>query len=237
MNRVAPLRYARAMARAGICLCWLLAATPAFAGDCLHFGYTEDKTSFMTDVMHNFRTAMREADICVKLVPVPPLREVMMMKSGALDGTLVRVPAFKRAAGDTAIMLSVPLGEASGDLVTRDAAFTSLAAIGTRRVGVALGSRWSNALTRGLPAASVHAVRTETQLLDMLRHGRVDGILITSLQLQRLRQPSDRLIVTPLVSLSGYPWVTPANRARIPALEAAIRAFLASGRRFTDPPG
>tara|TARA_B100000315_G_scaffold260857_1_gene326431 strand:- start:2569 stop:3264 length:696 start_codon:yes stop_codon:yes gene_type:complete len=215
-------------------LCYFLIPTTSIqAGQCLKYPDLNQSTAVFQNIKRNFVQALKEAGICIEIVNAPFKRATRDIKSGKLDGLILRARAYQKFAGDYLHMIEEPLTNGSGLLISFDPKVTSLQSLAGKSIAINEGARWQMKLVRG--RKNILNVPKFDSQVRMLKHGRVAAILMSSTIVSNFPNEFKGATMTKLVDLSGYPWIRTGLKHRSAEIAQAIRAYRARGHAFTDP--
>lgn len=203
--------------------------------DCLRIGSSfGEKHSIDDQVAANIRDALVPFNICVEIVPGPSRRLTEELLRGLLDGELFRVKEYGQSVAGAAILVDEPMSDVMGYLVASADVDLDSTPIGSLKLGILRGVRWHEVASSD--ATDIVVANDMEQLLSMLRHGRVDGIMIGGFL--RSQYPELALLPAKVVYRSTAHFVLHRSRADLAApIESAIRAFKARGCSFILPSG
>lgn len=155
----------------------MAAAASAHEAPCLRIGSSFGEKHAIDDrVEANMRTVLASLNLCMVIVTGPPKRLTEALLHGEIDGELIRVREYGRAVAGEAVLVGEPLAEATGYLVARTGIDLAETAEGELIVGILRGVRWHHSASEGARRAVV--INEMEQLMEMLRSGRVDAILV-----------------------------------------------------------
>jgi len=179
--------------------------------------------------------AYARAGLCVEQVEIPNGRANQMLELGRIDALDLRTEAYFQ---------SDKLG-----LKVEPALLTSRAVVVTRRedawtindpsdlwgleIGLLADVLWARNLVRRHGGRAVE-FPPQSQILALLQAGRIDGFLISSLQLRTLLRggrldPAGFRVSDPLLDLSAFHVLAPRHQAVRPALSEAIQSIQSDG--------
>lgn len=204
-----------------------LSAGPACSG--LRIGVYSD---FPTNpaVLSLITSAYQQAGCSFETVAMPSPRSLEAANAGQLDGELGRRPGLEKdyphllALPTPVMVLNVIAVTSNPDL--KDIHRTEL---NRYRQGSFLGVMSYGYL--GLNAQAIQQVRTDEQLLQMLRHRRIDFALIPEPLLQKWQQETDSALFRLPEGLGQVPihhYLHERHRDLIPVLDAALQTVLRS---------
>jgi ABC-type amino acid transport substrate-binding protein len=223
--------------RTGFCLVVILMTSlyqvpSARTENCLLFQYVKTDSP-LVHMAGNFVAAMKNAGICVTLVDIPLKRHADKIRSESADGTVMRVQEFAKFVDDTAVMIAEPLATGPGLLISYNPAITSTGDLAGRTVAVLHGSVWyPEVLRRGI---EIYEADDTLNQVKMLKHKRVDAILIDSISADYYQLELASTHQVKLIDLSGHTWIRSGLRHLAPKINTAIKAYKAAGKSFVAP--
>ncbi|RVU38985.1 hypothetical protein EOI86_06920 [Hwanghaeella grinnelliae] len=214
-----------------------ITAEAAFAqqAPCLRIGSSfGEKHSADDRVEANIRTVLTSLNLCVETVTGPPKRLTEALLRGEIDGELIRVREYGRAVADAAVLVEEPLAEANGYLVARAGIDLPETAEGDLTIGMLRGVRWHRAALEN--AGQTFVANDMEQLMEMLRNGRVDAILVGGFL--RDDYPELAALSSKVVHKTTLHFVLHRSHADLAEkIGGAIRAFKSRGCSFQKEKG
>lgn len=101
-------------------------------------------------------------------------------------------------------------------------------------MGYRLGAKWAINLLEG--RTNILNPGTHQDLVALLQRRRVAAILMNGYTLESFGPELDNATITPLINLSAHTWIRSSLQHRANEINAAIVAFIESGRKFSDNP-
>lgn len=171
-------------------------------------------------------------DIEIETVFLNPRRALLDSSSGKTDGEVIRIRQIGDSY-DTLIRVDVPLFDApvlayASNPGFRKQTFDGLKATGGVRVGFVAGHIYAKNLSEGF--AEVWIAEDPKQLMDMLKHDRIDLAIISedvgnrAVEAQAFRKAFT--LASPAGLISAYHYLHIRHAELVPRVEDALRATL-----------
>lgn len=136
-------------------------------------------------VIPSFRAKLAEHDICMEFQFAPPKRASVMLKSAHIDGEFLRTPEYLNTVKNSAFMITEPVLEGFGLLITHETGPQSLDDLKGKSIGVRLGFKWQERVLMGHDK-QVYVDSYETGFA-MLANNYIEGLLIDNLNYLKLQ--------------------------------------------------
>ncbi|WP_156111656.1 substrate-binding periplasmic protein [Thalassospira australica] len=190
--------------------------------DCLRIAFPEaSKDSIPFDM---YRAVMHGAGVCVDPVRMPNARAIRSIPSGDIDGVFAGLDIFAEQVG-VPVVRGVQVGNPDGLLVVPEGTVTTLKDLTSERIGVWLGVTWSEQMLRDYPHL-VECPGGPPMMIDMLEHGRVDGLLINSSSLQLVGGVPDGYTSIRVRKLIVHSWLDAEHADVLAQFNAGTTEFL-----------
>lgn len=208
----------------------LLWAASVAAQDRLTLGYGDNTMSAAS--LKVLQTAYARIGVTVDGRLMPSARSLEQANRGMTDGEVMRIAAVSEESPDL-IRIDVPVNTVEGILLTCRAYLEQVSLDKARelRVGIRIGNRYAEMLTKGFP----HVTRLPhmDNLLDLLLAGRLDAVLVDRYwAMTRMEQPEGEALLIndpPLAVIPLYHYLHRRRADLVPAITAELQAMRDSG--------
>ncbi|NIY76815.1 hypothetical protein HED22_14270 [Thalassospira sp. HF15] len=174
-----------------------------------------------------YRAAMAEAGLCVQPVWLPNKRTAISLKRGEIDGVFASGDTIQKSAGVPLVAGGVVVGRPKSLLVTADETVQALSDLKDKEIGVWLGDERGEQELVGL-AHIMTVPGGAGMMLRMLRHGRLDGLLIDDFSLSQTGGVPEGYRTIELETLTTYSWLRKEYEALLPKFNRGTDIFRAS---------
>jgi len=174
-----------------------------------------------------YRAAMAEAGLCVQPVWLPNKRTAVSLKRGEIDGVFASGETIRQSAGVPLVSGAVVVGRPKSLLITADDTVKSLSDLKNKEIGVWLGDDHGKQELVGL-ADIVTVPGGAGMMLRMLRHGRLDGLLIDDFSLNQTEGVPEGYRTIELETLTTYSWLRKEYEALLPQFDRGTYLFRAA---------
>lgn len=200
----------------------LLPAAHANDDSCLRIALPEaTQDAFGLEI---YREVMSSVGLCVDPIRMPNARAVVAMRAGEVDGVFAVLDEFADHVDVPVIRGHVLVGNPDGLLVVRKETVTALSELTTQSIGVWLGSTWSEELLSGY-GNIVRCPGGPDMMMNMLRRGRIDGMLINSFSLEMLGGAPEGFITIPVRKLPVRSWLQAKHSDLMPQFDKGTELF------------
>jgi polar amino acid transport system substrate-binding protein len=208
----------------------LLLGSPALAGETLVLGYGGGSLSM--ESLQVLKEAYSRIGVKIQARRLPAARSLEMAENGEVDGEVNRIEAIDEQYPHL-MRIEVPVNLLEGVVLTCDTPLehVTLEAIGKLHLGIKIGNRYAEMLTKGM--ADVTRLPHEKKLMNLLLEGRLDALLVDrawaeaekakpGMECLRVNEPP--LIVVPL-----YHYLNRRHADLAPLITGELRAMRESG--------
>jgi polar amino acid transport system substrate-binding protein len=212
------------------CVIVLLLCLPAPAGSRLTLGYGGGSLSIAS--LKVLREAYRRIGVEILAKRLPAARSLEMADQGLVDGEVNRITAIEEHY-PRLMRVDVPVNLLEGVVMTCGNGLEHITpeALGKLHVGIKIGNRYAEMLTRGMP--DVTRLPHEDKLVRLLLEGRLDALLVDRAWAESerakpgmgcLRISEPPLVVTPL-----YHYLNRDHADLVARITGVLRAMRDSG--------
>lgn len=174
-----------------------------------------------------YRAAMAEAGLCVQPVWLPNKRTAVSLKRGEIDGVFASGETIQQSAGVPLVAGGVVVGRPKSLLITADATVHALSDLKDKDIGVWLGDDRGKQELVGL-ADIITVPGGAGMMLRMLRHGRLDGLLIDDFSLNQTEGVPEGYRAIELETRTSYSWLRKEYEALLPQFNRGTDIFRAA---------
>ncbi|KJE34479.1 hypothetical protein UF64_15590 [Thalassospira sp. HJ] len=174
-----------------------------------------------------YRAAMAEAGLCVQPVWLPNKRTAVSLKRGEIDGVFASGETIQQSAGVPLVAGGVVVGRPKSLLITADATVHALTDLKDKDIGVWLGDDRGKQELVGL-ADIITVPGGAGMMLRMLRHGRLDGLLIDDFSLNQTEGVPEGYRAIELETRTSYSWLRKEYEALLPQFNRGTDIFRAA---------
>jgi polar amino acid transport system substrate-binding protein len=213
-----------------LCIFALLLGSPSLAGESLVLGYGGGSLSLKS--LEVLKVAYARIGVEVIGRRLPAARSLEMAEDGQVDGEVNRIEAIDEQY-PRLMRIEIPVNRLEGVVMTCNLSLehVTLEAIGKIHLGIKIGNRYAEMLTKGMP--DVTRLPHEDKLIALLLEGRLDALLVdrawaeaemTKPDMDCLRVNEPPLIVVPL-----YHYLNRRHALLVPVITGELRAMRDSG--------
>jgi uncharacterized protein (UPF0212 family) len=171
-----------------------------------------------------YRAAMSDVGLCVDPVLMPHARAFLALRYNQIDGVFAMLEEFVETAGTPVIRGNVLLGNPDGILVVKKDGPNNLSELKDERIGVWLGTGWSEKLLAGYE----HVIRVAggpELMIEMLGKGRLDGLLLNAFSLGVQGGAPDGFVAIPVTNLSVYSFLRAEHAEHLAKFDAGTTRY------------
>ncbi|SCA55787.1 exported hypothetical protein [Candidatus Terasakiella magnetica] len=169
----------------------VLFCAQAFATECLEIA-SEQKTKEEIIAQKIIKEAYNRANLCVKFRTLPLKRAAIMLRRGAIDGSVWRSDSFIAQNRAKLHALKTPISTFTVAVIYNSETYPSpfqVSDLQQEKIGIRLGSTIAQQTVGMLRGKTIEAPYYEI-LLGMLKHGRLNAIVVPMEIYQRLAKHS-----------------------------------------------
>ncbi|WP_071544624.1 substrate-binding periplasmic protein [Pseudodesulfovibrio hydrargyri] len=213
-----------------LCIAALLLGSPALGGEPLVLGYGGGSLSIAS--LKVLKEAYRRIGVEITGKRLPAARSLEMAENGQVDGEVNRIEAIEEQY-PRLMRIDVPVNRLEGVVMTCDTSLehVTLEAIRNLHLGIKIGNRYAEMLTKGMP--SVTRLPHEKKLMTLLLEGRLDALLVdrawAEAEMAKPGMGCLRVNEPPLVIVPLYHYLNRSHAALVPLITGEMRAMRESG--------
>ncbi|MGH1352368.1 MAG: substrate-binding periplasmic protein [Methyloligellaceae bacterium] len=212
-----------------------LSVSTSMAEECLTIASDPKSVRVVTVLTPDVKKVFKTAGICTKFVTTPIKRIQKNMIDNTIDGEFFRVKKYISAMKQYVSPIPTPALEGNGVIVTLLSSHfkpNNLKEFGDKKLGIIHGYKWHEIMAKGNKNARRNN-KYET-LFKQLKAGRVDGIIIEDITLNRflkagLIKKTDIYVSKPIIDLSVYILLSKKHEKLIGKLDTAMKSVIADG--------
>jgi ABC-type amino acid transport substrate-binding protein len=174
-----------------------------------------------------YKQSMAEAGLCVQPVWLPNKRTAVSLRRGEIDGVFTSGDGIREVAGIPLVHGNVVTGRPKSVLVTADRRVKALSDLKNQEIGVWLGDEQRKKELVGV-ADVISVPGGADMMIRMLRHGRLDGLLIDDYSLRNAAVLPDGYRVIELDSQTAYSWLRKEFEGLLPQFNVGTDIFRAA---------
>ncbi len=213
----------------------IMSVSSGMAEECLTIASDPKSVKVVTALTPDVKKVFKKANVCAKFITTPIKRIQKNMVDNSIDGEFFRVKKYINAMDKYVSAIPTPALEGHGVIVTMLSSHfkpENLKEFGDKNLGIIHGYKWHEIMAKGIK--NTRRNNKYDTLIKQLKIGRVDGIIIEDITLNRflkagLIKETDIYVSKPIIDLSVYILLSKKHEKLIGKLDTAMKSVIADG--------